>query len=278
MSMPTRSAVLAAAAARAAFSRRQTCHGPAKKSERPASSSSTAVVTASRNQRSCATRMTAASRDSSSCSSHSRFSTSRWFVGSSCSSIRVPLAKASSPPCTSVSPASIRSSVVLPAPFGPESESRSRRSTENETPWNRSVPAISLCKLEAVTTAMRLSVGCAAMRVLALDVGSSSARVCPYDERGRDAGEAVRRTYSATHGRDGAAELDPNDLVRVCEAVLDETGGGHDALAISCFWHSLLLLDSHDRPLTPVLLWQDRRAAARAEALATRLDPSEVHR
>ena len=72
------------------------------------------------------------------------------------------------------------------------------------------------------------------MRVLALDVGSSSARVCPYDERGRDAGEAVRRTYSATHGRDGAAELDPNDLVRACEAVLDETGGGHDALAISC--------------------------------------------
>jgi gluconokinase len=116
------------------------------------------------------------------------------------------------------------------------------------------------------------------MRMLALDVGSSSARVCPYDERGREAGEAARRTYSATHGRDGAAELDTNDLVRACEAMLDETGAGHDALAISCFWHSLLLLDSHDRPLTPALLWQDRRAEAHAEALATRLDPSDVHR
>ena len=63
MSAPTRSAVFAAWAARAAFSSRQTCHGPGKKSERPASSSSTPVVTASRNQRSCATRITAASSD-----------------------------------------------------------------------------------------------------------------------------------------------------------------------------------------------------------------------
>ena len=86
MSTPTRSAVFAAAAARAAFSRRQTCQGPGKKSERPASSSRTPVVTASRNQRSWATRMTAASSDCSSCSSHSRLATSRWFVGSSSSS------------------------------------------------------------------------------------------------------------------------------------------------------------------------------------------------
>lgn len=115
------------------------------------------------------------------------------------------------------------------------------------------------------------------MRVLALDVGSSSVRACAYDERGREAGEAARRTYSATRGRDGAAELDADDLVRACQAVLDEVGGGHDALAISCFWHSLLLLDAGDRPLTPVLLWQDRRAAGQAEELATRLDPAAVH-
>ena len=49
----------------------------------PASSSSTAVVTASRNHRSWATRITAASSDWSSRSSHSRLATSRWFVGSS---------------------------------------------------------------------------------------------------------------------------------------------------------------------------------------------------
>ena len=56
----------------------------AKYVDRPASSSSTAVVTASRNQRSCATRITAASSSTSgSRSSHSRLATSRWLVGSS---------------------------------------------------------------------------------------------------------------------------------------------------------------------------------------------------
>ena len=76
----------AACSARAACSRRQTCHLPGKKTERPRSSSSTAVVTASRNQRSCATRITAASIVVSSSSSHSIDSMSRWFVGSSSSS------------------------------------------------------------------------------------------------------------------------------------------------------------------------------------------------
>src|SRR4051795_1244800 len=115
------------------------------------------------------------------------------------------------------------------------------------------------------------------MRVLALDVGSSSTRACLYDERGREAGSAVRKAYSARHDRDGAVELDAAELVDTCTAVLQEAGEGHDALAISCFWHSLVLLDSRDRPLTPLLLWQDRRAAAHAEELAGRLDPAVVH-
>jgi gluconokinase len=115
------------------------------------------------------------------------------------------------------------------------------------------------------------------MRVLALDVGSSSVRACAYDERGREVGSAARRTYEARHGRDGAVELDPDELLGACQAVLAEAGGGHDALGISCFMHSLLLLDAEHRPLTPVLLWQDRRAADQAEALAERLDAAAVH-
>src|SRR6202035_2892006 len=52
-------------------SRRQRCHLPGKKTVRPRSSSSTAVVTASRNQRSWATTITPASIVRSSSSSHS---------------------------------------------------------------------------------------------------------------------------------------------------------------------------------------------------------------
>jgi gluconokinase len=115
------------------------------------------------------------------------------------------------------------------------------------------------------------------MRVLALDVGSSSTRACAYDERGRELGDAARRNYEARHGRDGAVELDADELVAACEAVLAEAGEGHDGLGISCFMHSLLLLDAGDRPLTPVLLWQDRRAAAQAEELAARLGAADLH-
>lgn len=50
--------------------------------------------------------------------------------------------------------------------------------------------------------------------------------------------------------------LDADRLVEACRAVLAQVGEG-DALAISCFWHSLLALDEHDRPLTPVLTWRD---------------------
>ena len=114
------------------------------------------------------------------------------------------------------------------------------------------------------------------MRVLALDVGSSSTRACAYDERGRSLGECAQRKYSARTSRDGSAELDADDLVRVAEAVLAEAGHA-DALGSSCFWHSLLLLDEHEEPVTPVLLWQDRRAAAQAEELAERLDQRAVH-
>ena len=83
MSTETRSAVFCAWTARWAFSSRQTCHGPGKNVARPASSSSVAFVTASRNQRSWATITQAASSEASSRSSHSRLATSRWFVGSS---------------------------------------------------------------------------------------------------------------------------------------------------------------------------------------------------
>ncbi len=114
------------------------------------------------------------------------------------------------------------------------------------------------------------------MRVLALDVGSSSTRACAYDERGRALGECAQRQYTARTARDGSAELDAAELMQAAEAVLAEVGAA-DALGSSCFWHSLLLLDEHDEPLTPVLLWQDRRATAQAEALAERLDQRAVH-
>ena len=117
------------------------------------------------------------------------------------------------------------------------------------------------------------------MRVLALDVGSSSVRARAYDERGRAQGESARRAYRPAFGADGSAELDAEALVSAATEVLEEARTGDvEAVGISCFWHTLLLLDPSGEPLTPVLLWQDRRSAAQAEELAQRLDAEEVHR
>src|SRR3954462_1554868 len=105
------------------------------------------------------------------------------------------------------------------------------------------------------------------MRVLALDVGSSSTRACAFDERGRPLGECAQRKYSARTSRDGSAELGARGLVRGAEAVLGQAGKA-DVGGASCFGPSLLRLDGPGEPLTPVLLWQDRRAVAQADALA----------
>jgi len=68
----------------------------------------------------------------------------------------------------------------------------------------------------------------------------------------------------------GYDSLDADELVDRCRAVLAQVGDG-DVLALTSFWHSLVLLDEHDRPLTPVLTWQDAGAQPPA------LDPAAYH-
>ena len=69
------------------------------------------------------------------------------------SAMRVPFANESSPEVRVVSRTRIRNSVVLPAPFGPASASRSRRRSVNETPSNRGSPPSSLRSPDATSTA-----------------------------------------------------------------------------------------------------------------------------
>jgi gluconokinase len=99
-------------------------------------------------------------------------------------------------------------------------------------------------------------------RIVALDVGSSSVRAVAYDEHGVAEPGDAHLAYAPS-----AAD----DLVNACRAVLGQVGEG-DQLAISCFWHSLVAVDEHDRPLTPVLTWRDLGGSPPA------LDPDAYHR
>src|SRR5690348_14731892 len=167
----------------------------------------------------------------------------RW----SCRATRAPFSHARSPPSSVSSRASARRSVVFPAPFGPASASRSRRSTLNETPSKRTSPENSLRSADAIRTATAANYPQAPMRIVALDVGSSSVRAVAYDEDGVPEPGDAHLAYTSH---------DADELVEACRAVLAHVGDG-DALALSCFWHSLLPLDEHERPLSPLLTWRD---------------------
>jgi gluconokinase len=108
-------------------------------------------------------------------------------------------------------------------------------------------------------------------RVLALDVGTSSARAHRFDETALEDGDPARRDY--------AGEQDPDRVVALTREAIAEAGGsrGIDAAAGSCFGHSLLALDRNGRPLTPILSWRDTRSADAADRLLRRVDGAAVH-
>jgi gluconokinase len=100
--------------------------------------------------------------------------------------------------------------------------------------------------------------------VLALDVGSSSVRAQPFDDRAEPLGELRQERYATD---------DPTEVAAAVRHVL----GDDEADGTSCFAHSLLAVDEDWKPLTPILGWRDTRSAAAAERLASGLDAEAVH-
>lgn len=125
--------------------------------------------------------------------------------------------------------------------------------------------------------------------VLAMDVGSSSARCALLDERGRFFGEThAKRAYAIRYTADRGAELSPAILRRAVTACLGETlrKRRNSALlrrvpirAVSgcAFWHGLLGVDRAGAPTTPVFTWADSRSAADAAALREELAEPQIH-
>lgn len=136
-----------------------------------------------------------------------------------------------------------------------------------------------------LNTAARKPSGAETPLVLALDVGTSSVRGALYDERGLEVGGTQERLVRGLKTTaDGGAELDAREAVeetaRVIDAVVARAaalGARVEAVAVACFWHSLVGLDERGRPVTPVLGWADTRAARHAETLKRRLDESKTH-
>jgi gluconokinase len=113
---------------------------------------------------------------------------------------------------------------------------------------------------------------------LAIDIGTSSVRALVYDATGRAIEHRqAQLPYEIDTGLDGRSTFDANELRRLTETAIDEVCReiGDDTVAavgISCFWHSLVGLDEHGEPITPVLYWGDNRSVEQVDRLSAGLD------
>lgn len=120
------------------------------------------------------------------------------------------------------------------------------------------------------------------MRILALDLGTSSARAMVLDAEAMPLpGALARRKVSVAIGDDGSATLDgPGYLAALIECLDELAAGGHldgvGLAAAAAQWHSLVPLDADGTPLEPVLTWLDTRPAAPPGAPGP-ADPDAFH-
>lgn len=121
------------------------------------------------------------------------------------------------------------------------------------------------------------------MRVLALDIGSSSVRAALVDRDGGVAPGSLSQLPVELDAAPGGRSGIGLDHVRdVAEQVIDQTlasDAARDrivAVGVSTFWHSLVALDRAGRPLAEVLTWADTRSFAEASELREHLDAEAV--
>ncbi|MEU2610504.1 FGGY family carbohydrate kinase [Micromonospora sp. NPDC007271] len=103
------------------------------------------------------------------------------------------------------------------------------------------------------------------MKILALDLGTSSVRGVVLDvDAGPRGGALARRKVRLATGEDGTGTLDGAGYLACLVDCLDElAAGGHlgdiELVATSAQWHSVLPLGGDGEPLGPVLTWLDTR-------------------
>jgi gluconokinase len=119
----------------------------------------------------------------------------------------------------------------------------------------------------------------AAERILALDMGTSSARAMVLEDG--QPGPLARRPVRLVMDDDGMGTVDGGAYraaLLECLDQLQDSGGldGVGLVATSAQWHSVVPAGARGEPLAPVLTWVDTRATP-AEALAGPADPADFH-
>ena len=139
-------------------------------------------------------------------------------------------------------------------------------------------------RVEASLDVVSVMAGMKPAVLLSLDVGTSGIRAALFDEMGSEISGAQvsnRRNLSAAVD---FAELDAEAIVAQVVETIDDlfaksvhSGARIEFIAISCFWHSLIGIDSAGRATTPLLTWADTRAAQMAKNLRSKFAEREIH-
>ena len=119
--------------------------------------------------------------------------------------------------------------------------------------------------------------------VLALDIGSSGARAALFDHHGREIeGASVRANYSRIIS--DFARFDAETLLEQVARTIDslfarfpESAIHIELISISCFWHSLMGVDTTGNATTPVLGWADSRAVDAVYQLRSEFEEKIIH-
>ncbi|HEY6122113.1 MAG TPA: gluconokinase [Pyrinomonadaceae bacterium] len=120
--------------------------------------------------------------------------------------------------------------------------------------------------------------------VLGLDVGTSGVRAAMFDEHGSEIPGARAQNSRDLSTHSGLAEMDPEQAFKLVVQTIDDLlsltnsiGSRIELISISCFWHSLLGVDSTGSPTTSILGWGDTRSIGITKKLRERLNEKEIH-
>ncbi len=113
--------------------------------------------------------------------------------------------------------------------------------------------------------------GVTLMAIAGIDVGTAAAKLTVYDENGTLLFSGFR-DYPTSRGM-GKSELDAHLVRDAVFALLREAAQtvAIEAVGVSAFGESFVLLDEKDEPVLPVMLYTDPRGGVEAESLAARV-------
>jgi xylulokinase len=108
------------------------------------------------------------------------------------------------------------------------------------------------------------------VRLVGLDIGTSSTKGVLVDADSGDVLAVAERSYPLSTPRPGWAEQDPQDWWTAASSVLEELGPA-DGIGLSGQMHGLVALDAEDRVVRPAILWNDGRSQPQCDQLVAEL-------